>query len=287
MREQAPDNHARFVTPLYNENPSLHWTQGYHRRSPQAWRDTIAWGLQANDVFVLSAYDDYGNGSFWGIADTRGVPNSQTPRRCNEDWNPNVFDMYYNTLVTLLGKAPEASIYVGDEGKTMSFSSPVDIAYGVNGNYRWRYGHTGGIQFNNANFGGDPAPGVLKHAFTRPSIQSGGVYKLVNRKSGKGASIDGSTGANGANAIQFQLNGGSKERWTVTHVGNGDYEIKNNYTGSLLHVAGGSTSNGANVVQWLDRNLSQQRWEVVHVAGAFFKIINAKSGMVLTVQNGA
>lgn len=287
LSEQAPDNHARFIKPRYVENTNLHWKDGHHRMSPQAWRDEIAWGLQANDILILSAYDDYADGSFWAIADTTGVPASSDPRRCNEDWNPAITDAYYNPIVTLIGKAPEATIYLGDEGRTFTFNSPVDIAYGVDGGFKWKYAFTGSVTFNNSSFGGDPKPGIPKYGFTRPSVESGATYLVKNRKSGKVLDIQNASSANGANAHQWSQHSGSNQRWTISHVGNGNYEFINQNSGSALHVAGGSTQDGGNVVQWIDNNLNHQRWKVVHVAGPFYKIINLNSNKALGVVNGS
>jgi xanthomonalisin len=54
------------------------------------------------------------------------------------------------------------------EGSTVTFSSPVDIAYGANGHYIFQHAFTGTITFNNATFT-DPLSGTPKAGYYRPS----------------------------------------------------------------------------------------------------------------------
>ena len=54
------------------------------------------------------------------------------------------------------------------ENQSYTFNSPVDVAYGANGQYKWMTNVTGTVTFNNATFG-DPAYGVVKAGYFRPA----------------------------------------------------------------------------------------------------------------------
>jgi predicted neuraminidase len=55
-----------------------------------------------------------------------------------------------------------------DEGDTKTFDSPVDVAYGAQGKYNFKYGVTGPVTFDNNTFG-DPIYGLPKEGFWIPS----------------------------------------------------------------------------------------------------------------------
>ncbi|MFG3285186.1 RICIN domain-containing protein [Streptomyces sp. NPDC048111] len=61
----------------------------------------------------------------------------------------------------------------------------------------------------------------------------------------------GSSGSNGAPAIQWDCNGSSDEHWDIVERSYNPNlkEIKNRYSGKCLGV-GGQTGNGATIIQW-------------------------------------
>ena len=63
---------------------------------------------------------------------------------------------------------PPGYIYCADEGQTVFFEYPVDVAYGRNGSFYYEEGVTGNVTFNNARFG-DPMVGTFKGGYYRPS----------------------------------------------------------------------------------------------------------------------
>ncbi len=61
---------------------------------------------------------------------------------------------------------PSDYIYCAQENETVNFGSKsVDVAYGINGSYKYRSNKSGNVKFYNTGFGGDPAPGVKKAGF--------------------------------------------------------------------------------------------------------------------------
>lgn len=63
---------------------------------------------------------------------------------------------------------PPGFIYCADEHGTHTFETPVDVAYGANGQFAFEYGVTGDVTFENARFG-DPVVGTFKAGYYRPS----------------------------------------------------------------------------------------------------------------------
>jgi hypothetical protein len=82
--------------------------------------------------------------------------NTSTPKRAAVRQNPG-------------GPVPDGGYkWCANEGGTKTFDSPVDVAYGEEGKYNFKYGVTGTITFDNDTFG-DPIPGTVKEGFWRPS----------------------------------------------------------------------------------------------------------------------
>ena len=76
------------------------------------------------------------------------------------------------TLIMPLTTGPTANLPIGyvqsvAENQTINFASPVDVAYGANGFYYYKYGVSGPITFNNATFG-DPIVGTVKTGWFKP-----------------------------------------------------------------------------------------------------------------------
>lgn len=69
---------------------------------------------------------------------------------------------------------PVGYTFAAAEGKTVTFAEPVDLAYGADGRFVYRYNVTGPVTFANAAFG-DPAPGKAKAGFARPAAGGTGL----------------------------------------------------------------------------------------------------------------
>lgn len=68
--------------------------------------------------------------------------------------------------------APAGYTWCANEGGSFSLPDVCDVAYGANGQFRYIYGKSGTITFNNTTFGGDPIPGVVKNGFYKESSTS-------------------------------------------------------------------------------------------------------------------
>lgn len=70
-----------------------------------------------------------------------------------------------NTGVT--ANLPVGYIQSGGENSTATFATPVDVAYGANGYFYYKYGVSGPISFTNQAFG-DPIVGTYKYGYYKP-----------------------------------------------------------------------------------------------------------------------
>jgi hypothetical protein len=97
----------------------------------------------------------------------------------------------------------------------------------------------------------------------------------------------GSSGANGAPALQWDCNDSSDEHWDlVERSDNPEFKtIKNRYSGKCLGV-GGQTGNGATVIQWDCNGAADENWLVM--GGQFINQYSRKSiGVGASTANGA
>jgi hypothetical protein len=115
--------------------------------------------------------------------------------------------------------------------------------------------------------------------------QSDGSFTLANRKSNLLLDDYQWSKANGATVDQWDDNGGTNQRWTLTQTAfptltSGRYSIQNNYK-EYLEIPGGSTASGTQADQWWYADQSWHLWRFVAVSGGY-RIINGNSGLALT-----
>ena len=111
-----------------------------------------------------------------------------------------------------------------------------------------------------------------------------GVYKLINRNSGKALS----TGAgNGANVDQRNSTGSNAQKWTLQNVGGNQYYLINVSNPRYLDVYGESTADGANVNVWDYTGKTNQIWIIEPVSGGYFTVKAAHSNKLLDVYQAS
>jgi hypothetical protein len=116
-------------------------------------------------------------------------------------------------------------------------------------------------------------------------IQSGHIYKLINRNSGKALDVYQQSTADGANIDQYADNGGTNQEWQINSSGSGYYTLTAQNSGSNLDVANASTSPGANVQQYHSDGTSAQQWQITYVGGGYYRLTAECSGLALDVAN--
>lgn len=60
---------------------------------------------------------------------------------------------------------PEGYTFCVNEYESYTFNNPVDLAFGANGSFVYKYNFTGTITFNVSSFGSDPANGIAKKGY--------------------------------------------------------------------------------------------------------------------------
>jgi len=76
-------------------------------------------------------------------------------------------DKIATCTVTVISGGPEGYTYSCSENATIVVSETMDIAYGANGSYLYKYNQTTNCGCNSSTFGGDPISGVLKACYTK------------------------------------------------------------------------------------------------------------------------
>lgn len=117
-----------------------------------------------------------------------------------------------------------------------------------------------------------------------PAVVADGVYELVCARSGK-ALDDGNTAAAGSQVMQWTVNGGTPQQWTLTGLEAGWFKLVCSRSGMALDN-GNSTTAGSALVQQPDNGSSQQQWSVLALGGGYYQLTNRASGMALDNGNG-
>lgn len=116
-----------------------------------------------------------------------------------------------------------------------------------------------------------------------PAVLANGVYTFACSRSGK-ALDNANVSTDGGQIIQWTLNGGSAQQWTVTDLGHGYYKLVSVRSGKALDNDN-STSDGTAVVQRTDDGSRQQQWAITSLGNGGYQIVNRVSGKALDNGN--
>ncbi|ORX76937.1 hypothetical protein BCR32DRAFT_329128 [Anaeromyces robustus] len=114
-------------------------------------------------------------------------------------------------------------------------------------------------------------------------VASGGIYKLLNRNSGKALGIESDSTTDGANVHQWTDNSRTSQQWIFIDEGNG-YKIMNVNAKKALDIYGSSVENNGNAIIMTDNGNSSQRWTVKDLGDGYYIIQNVNSGLLLDVE---
>jgi hypothetical protein len=110
--------------------------------------------------------------------------------------------------------APSGYAFCANENSTCLLNGTMDVAYGANGSFFYKYNQTGSIGCNNGTFGGDPIPGVAKSCYVTPTtataiVGPAGYTKCANEDETitLNTVTDVAYGANGIFFYLYGLNG--------------------------------------------------------------------------------
>lgn len=118
-----------------------------------------------------------------------------------------------------------------------------------------------------------------------PAHASPTVYRITTLAS-LALDVSGASGDDGAAVIQWPVNGGQNQEWTLVAKTYGSWFV-NYSTGKCLSVRGGDTSAGAALVQYtcIDVAYEEWTWEPVN-SGTAYLLRNASSHQVADVPGG-
>jgi hypothetical protein len=109
--------------------------------------------------------------------------------------------------------------------------------------------------------------------------------KIINKKSGKALSVDGST--NGSRAILWNFVNAPGQLWYIVDIGNGFFKIENNHSGRVLSTLNGGSERGTIIHIWEDlTTFPDQHWAITPVDAGFVKITHRISGRAVSCLEG-
>jgi putative hemolysin len=111
-----------------------------------------------------------------------------------------------------------------------------------------------------------------------------GVYRLVNKNSGKVLEVAGSSATAGTKVQQYAWNGTDAQRWKIEITPDGYYKLTAQHSGQVLDVDACSAANGAKVQQYTSFNNDCQKWRLETVGDGYYRIVNKNSSKVLDVD---
>lgn len=124
----------------------------------------IVWSVNSNPAYENEEYATNGSGSGEFVGHLIGLkPNTGYYIRSYAKQGSSI---YYGNEILVYTSNLEGFNYVAKEGETYTFDTPVDLAYGANGKYNFKYSQSGEITFNNSTFG-DSNPGIVKDGYAR------------------------------------------------------------------------------------------------------------------------
>ncbi len=94
----------------------------------------------------------------------------------------------------------------------------------------------------------------------RPESVSGGLYRIVNPKSGKCVDVAAAGTADGTAVQLWTCNGSGAQSFRIDDLGGGKNRIVNSKSSKCLDVAGANTANGTKVQIWTCNGTGAQIW---------------------------
>ena len=118
-----------------------------------------------------------------------------------------------------------------------------------------------------------------------------GIYYVQSRKNLLLVlDMNGSSKANGGNALAWSFNAGKNQRWKILFdKASGFYYLVNVNSGKVLDVSGAKAKNGANVLQWAKKSggATNQLWKITYSKTRGYTIASAlNTKFVLGLQGG-
>ncbi|MFJ9817663.1 RICIN domain-containing protein [Streptomyces sp. NPDC101151] len=94
-------------------------------------------------------------------------------------------------------------------------------------------------------------------------VPSGAHVQLVNVGSNRALDVPGFSTTQGTQLVQWTVNGGANQQWTLGTASDGLRTLINRNSGLLADVSGASTAQDAPVIQWAANGGPHQQWQLV------------------------
>lgn len=116
-----------------------------------------------------------------------------------------------------------------------------------------------------------------------------GVYRLVNRQSGKVLAVPGASADDKTQLVQLSDDGSGYMRWRVVKNKDNTYGLQNAATGKFVDLTADAdvVKNGNKIIQYEYHGKSNQRWFVVPTDNGYFRIVSALSGKAMCVKDAS
>ncbi|MBL0739991.1 family 43 glycosylhydrolase [Chryseolinea lacunae] len=115
------------------------------------------------------------------------------------------------------------------------------------------------------------------------AVLPNGIYRLVNRASGKVLDLAGCSPDLGADVHQWTWEGSTCQQWNLQATGDGYYSVTSRGGGLALDVVNCSLDNFANVQAWAPNGAACQQWKIESTATGAYTLTARHSGKLLTV----
>lgn len=114
--------------------------------------------------------------------------------------------------------------------------------------------------------------------------ETGKIYTIQNRRSGRTLDIENRSNNNGANLQLWGTNTsnpGTHRQWEVISTEGNYVRLKGVDSGKSLEVSAGNNANRANVQQWAYQGTTHQQWEIISTGSGYFRLKSRDSGKSL------
>lgn len=112
-----------------------------------------------------------------------------------------------------------------------------------------------------------------------------GIYRIVNRKSGKGLDIGGHNTGNDAFVTQYDSYGQPNQIFQLSSSGTGTYRLRPIHAYTSLTIEKGKQDDGAELRTWTDTDSPAQQWLIEPQGEGWYKIRSKNSNKLMSVQN--
>jgi hypothetical protein len=110
------------------------------------------------------------------------------------------------------------------------------------------------------------------------------VYTIAPQSGNFCLAVSAGSTTSGANALQWNCNGGAEQDWRLRARSDGKYEIRNDHSKMCLAFAAGSKENSAQAIQWPCNDATlDQTWLLTKAANGYTQLKNANSLKCLAI----